>query len=56
MTKWIEEVRNICGSGVPVLLIGCKKDLRDSYTGEGKDTKFVSTAQVGNPLQQPKSD
>ncbi|KIM45057.1 hypothetical protein M413DRAFT_17189 [Hebeloma cylindrosporum] len=27
-TKWIEEVRNICGSTIPVILVGCKADLR----------------------------
>jgi len=26
--KWIEEVRSICGSYVPVILVGCKADLR----------------------------
>ncbi|KAG7090966.1 Rho GTPase, variant 2 [Marasmius oreades] len=27
-TKWIEEVRSICGPNIPVLLVGCKADLR----------------------------
>jgi len=26
--KWIEEVRSICGPNVPVILVGCKADLR----------------------------
>jgi len=26
--KWIEEVRQICGPSVPVILVGCKADLR----------------------------
>ncbi|KAG8996366.1 Rho GTPase [Tulasnella sp. JGI-2019a] len=26
--KWIEEVRTICGPSVPVILVGCKADLR----------------------------
>lgn len=26
--KWIEEVRSICGSAIPVILVGCKSDLR----------------------------
>jgi len=26
--KWIEEVRQICGQHVPVILVGCKADLR----------------------------
>ncbi|KAF4598467.1 Rho GTPase [Pleurotus pulmonarius] len=29
-TKWIEEVRSICGSTIPVILVGCKADLRPS--------------------------
>ncbi|KAK7472995.1 Rho GTPase [Stygiomarasmius scandens] len=29
-TKWIEEVRSICGSNIPVILVGCKADLRPS--------------------------
>jgi len=27
-TKWIEEVRSICGPTIPVILVGCKSDLR----------------------------
>jgi len=27
-TKWIEEVRSICGPTIPVILVGCKADLR----------------------------
>ncbi|KAG5636944.1 Rho GTPase [Sphagnurus paluster] len=27
-TKWIEEVRAICGPSIPVILVGCKADLR----------------------------
>lgn len=26
--QWIEEVRSICGSTIPVILVGCKADLR----------------------------
>jgi small GTP-binding protein len=26
--KWIEEVRSICGPSIPVILVGCKADLR----------------------------
>ncbi|KAH7882109.1 ras family-domain-containing protein [Phlebopus sp. FC_14] len=26
--KWIEEVRSICGPTIPILLVGCKADLR----------------------------
>jgi len=27
-TKWIEEVRELCGPTIPVILVGCKADLR----------------------------
>ncbi|KXN87350.1 GTP-binding protein rho2 [Leucoagaricus sp. SymC.cos] len=27
-TKWIEEVRELCGPQIPVILVGCKADLR----------------------------
>ncbi|KAJ3569831.1 hypothetical protein NP233_g4793 [Leucocoprinus birnbaumii] len=27
-TKWIEEVRELCGPHIPVILVGCKADLR----------------------------
>jgi len=27
-SKWIEEVRSICGTTIPVVLVGCKADLR----------------------------
>lgn len=27
-TKWMEEVRSICGPTIPVILVGCKVDLR----------------------------
>jgi len=29
-TKWIEEVRSICGPTIPVILVGCKADLRST--------------------------
>ncbi|KAM0750272.1 rho small monomeric GTPase [Meredithblackwellia eburnea MCA 4105] len=40
--KWIEEVRSICGSSIPVLLVGCKKDLREAPGATGT---FVTTAE-----------
>jgi len=46
MAQWMEEVRQICGPQVPVLLVGCKKDLRDEGARGGEDARFVSTAQV----------
>jgi len=42
--KWIEEVRSICGPTIPVLLVGCKADLRPPPTSPDID-KYVSTAQ-----------
>jgi len=32
--KWIEEVRSICGANVPVILVGCKADLRPSLASQ----------------------
>ncbi|KIM74409.1 hypothetical protein PILCRDRAFT_828246 [Piloderma croceum F 1598] len=40
--KWIEEVRNICGPTIPILLVGCKADLRPSPDAPD----FVSRAQA----------
>ncbi|KAI0027614.1 rho small monomeric GTPase, partial [Vararia minispora EC-137] len=40
-TKWIEEVRSICGPVIPVLLIGCKADLRPA-PGSPNTDQFVS--------------
>jgi len=39
--KWIEEVRSICGPQVPVLLVGCKADLRPPPDSPNMD-QFVS--------------
>jgi len=40
-TKWIEEVRNICGPVIPVILVGCKADLRPEV--EYQDTQSPRT-------------
>ncbi|GJJ09251.1 hypothetical protein Clacol_003473 [Clathrus columnatus] len=40
--KWIEEVRSICGSTVPVILVGCKTDLRPP-PGSPTSHMYVST-------------
>lgn len=52
--QWIEEVRNICGSSIPVILVACKRDLRDKAIANGTynrdefiDEATVSTAQRG---------
>jgi len=51
LSKWIEEVRSICGPGIPVMLVGCKKDLRDDAVlrndGSAEDERrFVSSQKV----------
>ncbi|PWY98911.1 hypothetical protein BCV70DRAFT_30814 [Testicularia cyperi] len=39
--KWMEEVRQICGPSVPVLLVGCKKDLREDAVARGKPIQGI---------------
>jgi small GTP-binding protein len=43
--KWIEEVRSICGPTIPILLVGCKADLRPPPTSPDI-SKFVSRTQA----------
>ncbi|KAJ9124958.1 hypothetical protein QFC24_002890 [Naganishia onofrii] len=45
--KWIEEVRSICGPHVPVLLVGCKTDIREKARQSGHyiPDNFVETAE-----------
>lgn len=52
--KWIEEVRQICGPNIPVLLVGCKRDLRDTAIAKGKplDGHFVQQEQGKEVAQQ----
>jgi len=40
--KWIEEVRNICGPQVPVILVGCKADLRPAAGSSAGDRQYVT--------------
>jgi len=40
--KWIEEVRNICGPDIPVILVGLKTDLRPPSSSP-EAANFVST-------------
>jgi len=41
LSQWIEEVREICGPDIPVILVGCKTDLRPSPNSPNSDN-FVS--------------
>ncbi|KIK45441.1 hypothetical protein CY34DRAFT_780562 [Suillus luteus UH-Slu-Lm8-n1] len=43
--KWIEEVRSICGPTIPILLVGCKADLRPSPNSPDIGN-FVSRAEA----------
>ncbi|CAK5265606.1 unnamed protein product [Mycena citricolor] len=44
LENWIEEVRAICGSTIPVILVGCKADLRPASPQENS-TQWVSREQ-----------
>ncbi|KAF9467375.1 ras family-domain-containing protein [Collybia nuda] len=44
-TKWIEEVRSICGPTIPVILVGCKADLRPAVPPPGTPNKWVTREQ-----------
>ena len=48
--QWIEEVRSICGAEIPVLLVGCKSDLRPPE-GSPNSQNFVSRAQAEQVAQ-----
>ncbi|CAE6360129.1 GTP-binding protein rho2 OS=Schizosaccharomyces pombe (strain 972 / ATCC 24843) GN=rho2 PE=1 SV=1 [Rhizoctonia solani AG-1 IB] len=48
--KWIEEVRNICGPQTPVILVGCKADLRPA--GGSSDGKQYVTKQRAEAIAQ----
>lgn len=48
-TKWNEEVRSICGNNIPVLLVGCKMDLRDRAGVDGSRA-FVAKKDVSFSL------
>ncbi|CAE6335679.1 unnamed protein product [Rhizoctonia solani] len=49
--KWIEEVRNICGPQIPVILVGCKADLRPT-SGSSADGKQYVTRQKAQAVAQ----
>lgn len=48
--KWIEEVRAICGPTIPVILVGCKSDLRPAGVPDAPG--FVSRAQAERVAQE----
>jgi len=50
-TKWIDEVRTICGPTIPILLVGCKADLRPA-PGSPTSAGFVSRAQAERVAQE----
>lgn len=53
--KWNEEVRQLCGPNIPVILVGLKKDLRDRNDG----APYVTTEQVrttSSRATDPKAD
>ncbi|GEM11158.1 hypothetical protein Rt10032_c13g5175 [Rhodotorula toruloides] len=58
--KWIEEVRELCGPNIPVLLVGCKRDLRDEAmrdgAGErGRDKRWHSRSALALTTNAPLS-
>jgi len=48
--KWIEEVRSICGPTIPIILVGCKSDLRPS-PDHPDYRNYVSRAQAERVAQ-----
>ncbi|KAG0659305.1 Rho GTPase [Rhodotorula mucilaginosa] len=52
--KWIEEVRELCGPNIPVLLVGCKRDLRDQAMMHGPTggARYVTQEQGQAMAQQ----
>ncbi|CAE6526295.1 unnamed protein product, partial [Rhizoctonia solani] len=49
--KWVEEVRNICGAQIPIILVGCKADLRPA-AGSSADGKQYVTRQRAQAVAQ----
>ncbi|KAA1472863.1 ras-domain-containing protein [Dentipellis sp. KUC8613] len=48
--KWIEEVRSICGPVIPIILVGCKADLRPPRDAPNIND-YVSRAQAERVAQ-----
>lgn len=53
--QWIEEVRSICGTQIPVILVACKSDLRDRAIENGtfNPENFIDTETVSSPFLAP---
>ncbi|KAL0956230.1 hypothetical protein HGRIS_002386 [Hohenbuehelia grisea] len=51
-TKWIEEVRSICGPTIPVILVGCKADLRPTSPPDSPDQPSWVTREQGERVAQ----
>jgi len=53
-SKWIEEVRSICGPTIPVILVGCKADLRpaNSHPGTADNPRPWVTREQGERVAQ----
>lgn len=49
--KWIEEVRSICGPTIPIILVGCKVDLRPP-PNDPNASQYVSRAQAERVAQE----
>ena len=55
-SKWYEEVRTICGPQIPVILVGCKKDLRDKAaekSGPVGEGGYVTKKEVSSSFSTP---
>lgn len=50
-TKWAEEALRYCPDA-PILLVGLKKDLRNSHGGSAQGEKFVNTADAQQVAKQ----
>ena len=51
-SKWIEEVRNICGPQTPVILVGCKADLRPAAGSSADDRQYVTRQRAQTVAQE----
>ena len=49
--QWIEEVRSICGPTIPIILVGCKVDLRPP-SNDPNASQYVSRAQAERVAQE----